>query len=384
MLLVGVVVGSHITVSITLLGWLGVLWLMLLLSGQDERIESVSAVALGFVSGLLTWQLSGGEAWLPTGMFAGFIATIEGFRALIVDRIFLALPEPHGSLLSGILIGNRAKLDPELLETFRIVGLSHLIAVSGYNLSILTSNIQSLARPLVGQRSIFISLVVIILFVVLSGAPASILRAAVMASSLLLAQYLGRPSRSLNFLLFAAGILALFEPKIVFEIGFQLSIAATYGLIRFAPIIISGLERFHKIPETLRLIIGETVAATLITAPLLILYFDRLSLVSPISNLLVLPIMPLVMGLGIVAALLLLTLPAIGQLLVLLTWPLLEWIIRVSNKLAALPHAATTTQLPEWATILLLVIIVIAIEVGAWRHKQRADEPEMSLPSLRI
>lgn len=379
----GIAVGSTIAISASLLFWLFGLWVILLLSGQDERIETACCLVLGVIGGLTIWQLTGGEAWVSTEFLKGIIVSIEEYRAVLIDRIFLFLPEPHGSLLTGILIGNRAKLDPDLLETFRTVGLTHLIAVSGYNLSILTSNIRSIFWPILGRRAIFVALAVIIIFVILSGAPPSILRAAVMASSLLVAQYLGRPSRSINVLVFAAGLLALLEPKIIFEIGFQLSLIATYGLIRLGPVIVSALERFGSIPETLRLIIGETVAATLVTAPLIAMYFDRISIVSPVSNLLVLPIMPLLMGLGIVGCLLLFLIPVLGQYLIQISWPLLEWIIWISGRLAALPYASRSLAMSDWVALAILGLIIIGTEILFHWWRRRTDEPELILRAVR-
>ncbi len=375
-IVVGTVIGSHISVPTTILLWVGALWLVLLLSGQDERIETVSVGALGISGGLVLWQVTGGETWFPLEALSGLVGWLERLRTAIIDQIFLALPEPHGSLLTGILIGNRAKLDPELLDTFRTVGLTHLIAVSGYNLSVLTSNVRSLLWPLIGRRALFVAAAVIVAFVVLSGAPPSILRAAVMAGSLLLAQFVGRPSRSVNILIFAAGILTVFEPKIVFEIGFQLSVVATYGLVRLGPIVVDWLSRFQRLPESLRLIIGETLAATIATAPLLVLYFDRLSLISPISNILVLPIMPLLMGLGIVGCLFLWIIPSVGEYLIHICWPLLEWIVFSSTKLAALPHATLTTAIADWVVIGAAASMIVAIEVGFfyWRRLSRDSD----------
>ncbi|QQG50321.1 MAG: ComEC/Rec2 family competence protein [Candidatus Berkelbacteria bacterium] len=370
-LIAGLAVGSKIDLPVMTLFWLLALWLCLLISGQQERVELISIIMSAFIGGLAVWQLTGGEIWFKAGFLQGIVAKLEQFRDTITDRIFLAMPEPHGSLLTGILLGNRVKLDRDLLETFRVVGLSHLIAVSGYNLSILTVNAQALLRPWLGRRAVFLSFALIVAFVILSGAPSSILRAAVMASALLLATYLGRPRRSINILIFAAGFLALFEPKIIFEIGFQLSIAATYALVRLAPVIAWSLERYPKIPETLRLIIAETLAATLMTAPILIAYFERISLVSPLSNLLVLPIMPILMGIGIAGTALVLLVPALGNLALMLGWPLLEWIIQVSHRLGGLEHAVEAASLPLWATVLIVVGMVVAVEwlFLTWRRR---------------
>lgn len=383
-LLAGIAVGSKVGLPVTTLVWLFVLWLALLVSGQQGRVELASIVMTAFIAGLAVWQLTDGEVWLKANFLQSIIAKLEQLRDAITDRIFLALPEPHGSLMTGILLGNRVKLDRELLDTFRVVGLSHLIAVSGYNLSILTVNAQALLRPLLGRRAVFLSMLLIIAFVIISGAPSSILRAAVMAAALLLATYLGRPGRSINILIFAAGILALFEPKIIFEVGFQLSIAATYGLIRLSPIIAWSLERYPKIPETLRLIIAETLAATLMTAPILIAYFERISLVSPLSNLLVLPVIPLLMGIGIIGMILAFLVPVIGNFVLMLGWPLLEWIIQVSRRLGSLEHAASPATLPIWATVIIVAGMIAAVEWLSLVWRRRVPDPIITLRLSRV
>lgn len=381
--LFGTAIGSRLSVPFHHLLWFAGLWLLLLISGQPEKVEAIALSFSALFLGILLWHLTGGETWISSQFLTPLVSKLTAFRDSLIDRIFLTLPEPHGSLLSGILLGNRVKLNADLLETFRVVGLSHLIAVSGYNLTILTANAQALFRPLIGRRAIFVSAVLIVVFVILSGAPSSILRAAVMASTLLVASYLGRPSRSVNILVFTAGLLTLFEPKILFEIGFQLSLAATYGLIRLGPLIERPLRRF-RLPEWLRLIVAETLAATVLTAPILIAYFERISVVSPLSNLLVLPIMPLLMGLGIIGALLLLVLPAIGQYVVWLAWPLLHWVVFVSTRLGELNFASAEAQLSGWVTIGVLALVVVGLETTHFVMKKRGKDPVMELEPIRI
>lgn len=368
-LLAGMVAGSYSELPRLILVWLSGIWLLMAVSGQKEPIESASIGLLGLSLGMLTWQLTGGETWANLG-FVQFIGEkLTQLRDVMIDRVFLALPEPHGSLLTGIIFGNRTKLDKDLLEIFRVVGLSHIIAVSGYNLTILTKNVQTLLRGTLGRNALWVSLGIILFFVIITGAPASILRAAVMASTVIIAQLVGRPSRSVNLLVLAAGLLAVFEPKIIFEIGFQLSVAATYGLIRLAPVFNLAFRRLPG-PVFLKTILAETLAATFITAPILIMYFERLSLVSPLTNILVLPLMPLLMGLGLVGVVALLVLPPIGKVVVLLTWPLLQWIISISTWFSQLPLAATEAHLAGWLTLILLAAMIVATEFLQAKAKQ--------------
>ncbi len=372
----GLIIGSLATLPVIILVWLSVIWLVLFVSGQKEPLETISLVIFSLLVGWLIWQWTGGEVWAH----AGFLATMSGWlitlRDHIVDRIFTALPEPHGSLLTGILLGNRVKLDKELIQTFRAVGLSHIIAVSGYNLTILTVNVQTLFRPLLGRKAVFVSVAMILTFVIISGAPASILRAAVMAGSLLLAQLVGRPSRSINLLIFAAGILAIFEPKIIFDVGFQLSVAATYGLIRLTPLLELAFAKI-PLPIVLKDVVSQTLAATILTAPLLIAHFERLSLISPLTNILVVPTIPFLMGLGLVAAAVLLLYPPVGNLVAQLCWPILTWILFISNRAANLRFAVTNVTLSGWIIGAVMLLIVIWLEYLAVKLKNR--EPNLLL-----
>jgi ComEC/Rec2-related protein len=372
--LAGLAVGSRFSLPMSSLLWFAGLWLVLLVSGQDERIELTSLIALGFLGGMVVWSLTGGEAWLKLAALEKISQWLVALRATVIDRLYMSLPEPHGSILTAIMFGNRVRLNYDTLEMFRVVGLSHIIAVSGFHLSILTANLQTLFRPLLGRKVIFVALAFIFAFVIITGAPPSILRASVMAGVLLLAGYIGRPTRSVNVLLLAAGVLAAFEPKIIFQIGFQLSVAATYGIIRLSPMIQWALRR-ATVPEILKGVISQTLAATISTAPLLVVYFERLSIVSPLTNLLVVPLVPLLMAIALVAVLLLLAVPTLGEYFALLTWPLLEWVVQVSRYLGSLPFAATDAHLSSWGVALIILAMISSLEILSVRFRRLASLP---------
>ncbi len=374
-LIVGAVIGRYFQFPAVTLAWIGGLWLLVFISGQVWKIEFLALSLTGLIAGVLLWQVTGGESWLRLEFLTKFQTVLVGVRDSIVERIFLALPEPHGSLLAGILLGNRVKLDRDLLEVFRLVGLSHIIAVSGYNLTILTANIRSILRPALGRKlTLAVAAIAVVSFVLLSGAPPSIIRAAVMAGILLWGEYLGRPQRSLGALALAAGVIVLFQPKIIFDVGFQLSIAATYGLIRLAPVITSALERF-KMPQWLKLILGETLAATIMTAPLIMAVFERLAIVSPLSNILVVPLIPLLMALGIGSVVLLFIVPPIGKLAVLLCWPILHWIILVGQTLSGWHFSSTNVTL----SAILSGAIMLAFFIGAEVLHNRLQKQEKAV-----
>ncbi|MEK7534808.1 MAG: ComEC/Rec2 family competence protein [Patescibacteria group bacterium] len=366
-IIAGATISSYIEIDRLIIGWISVLWLLVALSGQSEPIETIAWSLFGLTFGAFLWQMTAGEVWLNLAIVGKLADSLSHLRDVIVDKISFALPEPHGSLMSGILLGNRIRLDRDLIDIFRAVGLTHIIAVSGYNLTILTANVTSIFWPLIGRKALWISAGVIAFFVIITGVPASILRAATMALTVILAKYLGRPSRAVNVLIFAAAILVMFEPKIVFDVGFQLSVAATYGLIRLSPYIDRLLAR-TKLPVILRHIIAETSAAILLTTPLIIGHFERLSVVSPLSNILVLPLIPVAMAIGLIAVGFLLIIPVIGNVLILASWPLLTWVVFISEKLASWQFASTDLTLPAVVIVGLMAVIVGSLE---WLNVRR-------------
>ena len=353
--------GSYFQVSQSLLIYLGIAWLIVCLSGQNEPLQTISLSVVGLMGGWILWQATGGEIWLKLNILAEISGLLGKLRDIIVNNINLALTEPHGSLLNGILVGNRIKLDREMIKTFQLVGLSHIIAVSGYNLTVITQNLQSILKGYSRKWSFIGCVVAILGFVIITGAPASILRAATMASLLLLAEFIGRPKNAVNILLLAIAMLSIFEPKILFDIGFQLSVAATYGLIRVAPLLESVMLNI-KLPTVLRSVLAETLSATLMTTPLIVFYFGRLSVVSPIANILVVSLIPLVMFIGFVGVIGSLIYFTYGKYLLLLSWPLLEYIIEISKWLAHLKYSSVNFEIPIWAIISIMILLVGIIE----------------------
>lgn len=375
LLIVGLFLGSRVSFSLSTIGFITIAWGLIFLSGQTNKIEILSLAIFSLGAGVCIWLSTGGESWLRLGFLSTLSGWLLSLRDIIVDRFFLSLPEPHGSLLTGIIFGNRVKLDQTLVNQFRAIGISHIIAVSGYNLSILTANIQSGFRSVLGRWSSLLALVAIVLFVLISGAPASILRAAVMATLIIMAGSWGRPVRPINLIIITAGILALFEPKIIFQLGFQLSLAATYGVMRLSPLVMISTRRV-RLPETLKKIMSETISAIVLTAPLLIYSFGQISLVSPLTNILVLPLIPMLMGFGLLATIGVLVYFKFGAVLALLTWPILQWIIWVSEKFSSLNWALIKLDLPFWAFALMLGGIIAATEYLQQKSQKMSKESE--------
>ncbi|MFH1392613.1 MAG: ComEC/Rec2 family competence protein [bacterium] len=241
------------------------------------------------------------------------------------------LPEPQASFLAGLLFGLDKNIPKDLLEDFNKTGTRHIIALSGYNITIIASLIMSFLLWLGFWRkhAFYLSIIAIIFFVLVTGASASVVRAAVMGILVLIAQQFGRLSNPRNLLASAAFLMILKEPSgLLDNIGLQLSFAATIGIIYLSPYL-------KKLPEILR----TTLSAQIAVSPLILFYFKQISLISPIANLLVLPIIPITMLFGFIAlAISLLYLP-IGIFLSWPAWLFLTYEIKIIELLAKVPFA---------------------------------------------
>lgn len=236
------------------------------------------------------------------GQSPGWRAWLARVRASVVDHIKQTYHSPQSDLLAGILLGVQETMTTELRQSFRATGTSHIVALSGFNVTIIITILAAALSALIGRRVAFWpTTILIICFVVLTGASASVTRAAVMSLVGLVAGHLGRPVAVARIILYAFVGMVLFNPLILLhDLGFQLSFLATLGLIYVSP----SVERLvHRWPEAfaIRSNLSSTLAAMLVTEPLLLWLFGRLSIVAPAVNLAVLPLIPFIMAFGAVA-----------------------------------------------------------------------------------
>lgn len=220
------------------------------------------------------------------------------FKHYFLSRLEMALPATSSALAAGLLIGGQGNVPAELKKDFSAVGLSHILAVSGFNITIIGQAIYWICAraPLMNRRRAFyLSLILIFSFVLIAGFEASIIRAAIMGILVLAAEQIGRRRNGLSLLLVAAVIMLLFNPKLLlWDVGFQLSFLATFGLLEIAP----KLEKyFLRIPDywELRKTFVATISAQIMTLPIIAMSFHILSLIAPLTNILVLPLVPYAM-----------------------------------------------------------------------------------------
>jgi competence protein ComEC len=246
---------------------------------------------------------------VASGQGHPFWATMYAFKASASATINQILPEPAAALLNGILLGVETGIPRDLYEAFNLTGSSHIIVISGSNIALIAGLLLVLGQKTVGQRyAPPLALLGIGLYTLLVGADAAVSRAALMGGRWLLAVWVGRPGFALNALFFSGLVLTALNPLILWDVGFQLSFMATLGLIVLVPplerAVFSFLQtrlRREQVGLTMALLselLIVTLAAQIITGPLIVYHFGRLSLVSLLTNLLILAAQPPIMLLG--------------------------------------------------------------------------------------
>ena len=228
---------------------------------------------------------------------AGAVSALAAMRATLRTGLNTVVPEPEAALGAGILLGVRSGIAPEIDTAFADAGLTHVVAISGWNIAIVAAVIAAVADPLGRRRggrwlSATVSVAAVGGYVLLTGAGPSVVRAALMAGAMLLVRMGGSRAHAASALCAAAGVMLLAAPTVLWDVGFQLSLLATGGLIWFG----AGIEgRLVALPGWLREPIALTMAAQLTTLPVLLMNFERLSLVAPLANVVVVPIVPFAM-----------------------------------------------------------------------------------------
>lgn len=224
------------------------------------------------------------------------------FRLAMIERLGKIFPEPQAAFMSGILFGGSQGLSEDMRGDFSRAGLSHVMAASGYNVSIFSKMLLlMLMRGVLGRRrAIVVSGLLVIFYIFLAGATPPVIRAGIMASTVMLGTWLGRTPHAGNLLLLSAFLMLLFNPRLITDVGFQLSFGATAGLMLLG----SWFEgRVKFIPEvfSLRASCSASLAAISATLPIMFWHFGSTSLIAPLVNLLILPWIPYLMLLGGVA-----------------------------------------------------------------------------------
>lgn len=279
------------------------------------------------------------EAPFQVGVSQRFVG-LDRIHERAVREIEQIFGDPQAALLAGLLMGDDNFSDV-WKERFLRTGTSHVVAASGYNVSILSLVLFAILISLGLRRQWAYPLVLlgIASFVIIAGAEAAVTRAGIMGALALTATQLGRKTSPRNIILLTVAVMLLLEPRILRDdVGFQLSVLSTIGLVTMAKYF---SNKFAFIPETLGLreSFSATVAATLATLPVIILGFGQFSLVSPFVNLLILPFVPYAMLFGAIATAVGALDQSLGAVLAGPAWLCLTAMLEIIQAMAALPFA---------------------------------------------
>ncbi|MGH2449578.1 MAG: ComEC/Rec2 family competence protein [Chloroflexota bacterium] len=311
----------------------------------------------------------------PTSV--GPLGWLVELRQHIEAGINRRLPEPEAALLIAITLGARSASLGDLAPILVATGLIHVIAISGIKVAMVAGTLYELARRLrSGLLTLFVSLLGLGGYVLLTGATASGLRSGIMWALVFIAVFLGRRTVALVSLGAAAAIMTLIDPSIVWDIGFQLSVVGTLAIVLFADPL---LRVFRFLPSPLREAFCVSIAAQIGTFPIVISGFHLFSFTGPPANALVLPLLPFLIVAGFLLGVLS-PLAPVGAALGAFTFALLKAIILLATALAGWRAPVPMSLSPLLSTAYYVVIIAAAYGVfrylsaqspSSWAHRGR-------------
>ncbi|MFC1810315.1 ComEC/Rec2 family competence protein [Patescibacteria group bacterium] len=268
--------------------------------------------------------------------FAGLFKMKKNFEGQLNKLV----PEPMASFEAGLLTGSRKGIPDDLMQNFNLTGLTHIIAISGYNISLIIVLVASLFKNVSRNKKIPIIIGIIVVFTLFVGASAAVVRASIMGVIAVIALWFGRQSQVMNALLMSAFVMVIWNPlTLIYDVGFQLSFLATMGLILTG----NHLEKLFKfLPDSfgLREAFAMTFSAQIFALPVIILNFKRFSLISPVANVLVVPFIPFAMLFGFLGVVTSYVFFDLGFILIFPAWLVLKYIVKITQILANLPLAS--------------------------------------------
>lgn len=283
-----------------------------------KTLPIILAVLLYILIYFLRWQHGGWDVKLDL---------LTGIRQGLDQRISQLLPSPQAELLSGILLGQNKNLPGQLKLALRDTSTLHIVVASGQNLSMVAGFFLNLSGLIKRRNAVVLSLLAVIAYTLLTGAQVPVLRAAIMFSLASIATLFGRQKDGFWVLLVTAALMLLVNPKWLLDLSFQLSFLATFGVVVVAPVLLHYLKALPIIGQDL----AVTLAAQLMVMPVIAQNFHQISLVSLVTNVLVLWTVPFIMVGGVL--MLVLGIVGVG------VNALLTYFIYIVNFFANLPFA---------------------------------------------
>jgi len=293
-------------------------------------------------------------------------------KSRALEILYRLWPDPEASLLAGILLGVETGIPDQVQQAFRDTGTTHIIAISGFNITIVAGLFSRFFSRLLNPRQGAVAAVMGIgLYTLLVGADAAVVRAAVMGGLSIFAQQIGRRQHGINAAALASLIMILINPQLPWDISFQLSLSATLGLILYADPFAQRFFKFssrflpeqtaQRITQPVSEYILFTFAAQLTTFPVMLYHFHSFSLNTFLANPAILPVQPPIMLVGGLALILGLIWFPLGVAAAPLVYPFVLYTIRVVEWFSRLPFRTLYTGEigVGWIALLYLCLGVI-------------------------
>lgn len=300
---------------------------------------------------------------------------LKPFQENLVSKIDQILPYPQSALLSGILLGSQERLPFNFKNQLKDTSTIHMVVVSGQNLSILAGFLMGLVYLIGRRKTIFITLLAVLFYSLLTGFQVPVIRAAIMVFLASLAQILGKEGRGGWILVITAGAMLLYNPNWLLNISFQLSFAATFGVMVVAPLIASKIT---TVPHIIREDLATTFSAQMLVLPILAYNFQQVSLAGVLSNLLILWTIPIVMVAGFITLGIGLVNTFLGQVVGLLPGILLTYFINVVQIFAMIP--GVSMRVGE-SSVMFWLGYYLLIGAGIWilykKFKNKTSEIQL-------
>ncbi|MFH1894325.1 MAG: ComEC/Rec2 family competence protein [Patescibacteria group bacterium] len=301
-------------------------------------------------------------------IFSKILSLKEKLREVIYQN----LSPPQSSVLGAVILGDKRQLSEDLKNKLNIAGVRHIAAISGMHITILAGILMAFFISLGFWRSqaFYFAVALLVLYIVMVGAPVSAIRAGIMGGLFLLGQKTGRISASSRAIVFVAAAMLFQNPLLLkLDVGFQLSFLAVMGIIHLLPFLQDWL-RFVPNPGIfpLRSVLAMTISAQIFTLPILIYNFGYFSLVAPLVNILIVPLLSFVMISGFFFGLAGIFFPVLGWIFSWPAWLLLTYIILIVDFFSRVPFAAISAENISWGWLALFYLI---LGFFVWRQKER-------------
>jgi len=311
-----------------------------------------------------------------------FHKTIYSFKGEVKQTAEKIMPPPEATIFEALTLGNKQGLTDSLKNQLNISGTRHITAISGMHIIIL---VKALMIILVGiglwrGQAFYFTLAILVLFIIMIGAPASAVRAGIMGAILLFAEKIGRLNNSGRAVVFAGAIMLALNPLLLkFDVGFQLSFLAVLGIIYIKPIFDEWLNKLlpkklknwfdeGKIRGQMPGIIAMTFAAQFATLPILVYNFGRISFISPLANVLIVPALPYVMGAGFIFSLAIVIWSFLGKILIWPVWFMFAYITKFVEWFSKIPFAAKEVSNVHWVWLAGDYVLLIGF---LWWYRRR-------------